>query len=213
MAVIHHVEFSKFRLYVTYTSRHFTWPLLPCYSAAKNTHQNGGRSPSRVLKIFIFGHRVPNQNRMIFRWDMAISWFSRWRISAILIFSYPKIPSLKSLCRTFDRSSIETMALDCLIFFEKIAFLWNLATDGRTNIRMYGQHQRIKPPFLAVVSGGLIICSQNSPALYSKSGRYSSTFFSDAHAAFEDDDCDNQSNDNDYQQNDHDDKGCPCVWK
>jgi len=48
--------------------------------------------------------------------------FSRWRISAILDFRGPIMGSLKSLlCTTSYRSSIETIALNCLIF-EKIAF-------------------------------------------------------------------------------------------
>ena len=43
--------------------------------------------------------------------------FSRWRISAILNFSQPSIGSLKSPCMTsFYRSSIDTIALNCLVF-------------------------------------------------------------------------------------------------
>jgi len=48
--------------------------------------------------------------------------FSRWRISAILDFRGPIIGSLKSPGTTSYRSSIETIALNCLVF-EKIAFL------------------------------------------------------------------------------------------
>jgi len=48
--------------------------------------------------------------------------FSRWWISAILDFMDPIMGSLKSPCTTSYRSSIETMALKCLVF-EKIAFL------------------------------------------------------------------------------------------
>jgi len=44
--------------------------------------------------------------------------FSRWRISPILDFRDPIMGSLKSPCTT---SSIDTMALNCLVF-EKIAF-------------------------------------------------------------------------------------------
>jgi len=47
----------------------------------------------------------------------------RWRISAILDFRGPMIGSLKSPCRTSYRSSIETMALNFLVY-EKIAFLY-----------------------------------------------------------------------------------------
>jgi len=48
--------------------------------------------------------------------------FSRWRISSILDFRGPIMGSLKSLCATSYRSSIDTVALNCLVF-EKIAIL------------------------------------------------------------------------------------------
>jgi len=47
--------------------------------------------------------------------------FSRWRISAILEFRGPTMGSLKSPCTTSYRSSIDTIALNWLVF-EKIAF-------------------------------------------------------------------------------------------
>ena len=47
--------------------------------------------------------------------------FSRWRISAILDFRGPVMGSLKSPCTISYRSSIVTIALNCLVF-EKIAF-------------------------------------------------------------------------------------------
>jgi len=52
--------------------------------------------------------------------------FSRWRISAILDFRGPVmgLGSLKSPCTTSYRSSIDTIALNCL-FFEKITF-WHV---------------------------------------------------------------------------------------
>jgi len=59
--------------------------------------------------------------------------FSRWRISAILDFRCPIMGSLKSPCTTSYRSSIYTIALNCLVFFEKIAFFCILATDRQTN--------------------------------------------------------------------------------
>jgi len=73
--------------------------------------------------------------------------FSRWRISAILDFRDPIMGSLKSRCTTSYRSSIETIALNCLVFFvEKIAFFafWR-QTDKQTNRRTDGQHRCIKP--------------------------------------------------------------------
>ena len=58
--------------------------------------------------------------------------FSRWRISAILDFRGPIMGSLKSPCTTSYRSSIDTIALNCLVF-EKIAFFCILATDKQTD--------------------------------------------------------------------------------
>jgi len=58
--------------------------------------------------------------------------FSRWRILAIVDFRDPIIGSLKSPCGTSYRSSMETVALNCLVF-EKIAFFCILATDRRTD--------------------------------------------------------------------------------
>jgi len=57
--------------------------------------------------------------------------FSRWRISAILDFSGPIMVSLKSRCTTSYKSSIDTIALNYLVF-EKIAFFDILATDRQT---------------------------------------------------------------------------------
>jgi len=50
--------------------------------------------------------------------------FSRWRISAILDFRGPIISSLKSPCTTFYRLSIETIALNCLVFWENRIFIF-----------------------------------------------------------------------------------------
>ena len=64
--------------------------------------------------------------------------FSRWRISAILDFRDPIMGSLKSPCTTSYRSSIETIALNCLVI-EEITFLYfgdrltNRQTDKQTN--------------------------------------------------------------------------------
>ena len=74
--------------------------------------------------------------------------FSRWWISAILDFMGAIMGSLKSPGTTSYRSSIETIALNCLAY-EKIAFFYILATDRQTNTqtdrRTDGQHRRIKP--------------------------------------------------------------------
>jgi len=68
--------------------------------------------------------------------------FSRWRISAILDFMGPIMGSLKSPCTISYRASIETIALNCLVF-EKIAFLH--FGDRQTNKQTDGQHQCTKP--------------------------------------------------------------------
>jgi len=52
----------------------------------------------------------------------AVMSISRWRMSAILDFKGPIMGSLKSPCTTCYMSSIETIALNCLVF-EKIVFL------------------------------------------------------------------------------------------
>ena len=62
--------------------------------------------------------------------------FSRWRISAILDFRDPIMGSLKSPCTTSYRSSIDTVALNCLVF-EKIAlFAFWRQTDRQTKEQM-----------------------------------------------------------------------------
>ena len=61
--------------------------------------------------------------------------FSRWRISAVLDFRGPIAGSLKSPCTTSYRLSIDTIALNCLVF-EKIAFFCILATDRQTDEQM-----------------------------------------------------------------------------
>jgi len=63
---------------------------------------------------------------------MTLCRFSKRQISSILDFMGPIMGSLKSPCTTSYRSSIETMALNCLVF-DKIAFFCILATDRRTD--------------------------------------------------------------------------------
>jgi len=55
------------------------------------------------------------------------------------------IGSSKSPCTTFYRSSIETIALNCLVF-EKIAFFCILATDRQTNKQTDRQTNRWTAP-------------------------------------------------------------------
>ena len=58
--------------------------------------------------------------------------FSKWRISAILDFMGLVMGSLNSPCTTSYGSSIETIALNYLVFFRKSRFC-NLATDRQTD--------------------------------------------------------------------------------
>jgi len=80
--------------------------------------------------------------------------FSRWQIAAILNFRGPIMNSLKSLCRTSYRSSIDTIALNCLVFFiENRVFalrIWR-QTDRRTNGHTDGEHQRCRERWLSNV--------------------------------------------------------------
>ena len=69
------------------------------------------------------------------RQKMTSCRFSRWRISAILNFMGPIMGSLTSPCTTSYRSSIDTIAPNCLVF-EKIAFFCILATDRQTDEHM-----------------------------------------------------------------------------
>jgi len=65
----------------------------------------------------------------------------RWRISAVLDYRGPIMSSLKIQCTASYRSSIETIALNCLVF-EKIAFLQfgDRQTDKQTHRQTNGQH-------------------------------------------------------------------------
>ena len=71
-------------------------------------------------------------NRTTHGRNMTSCRFSKWRISAILDFMDPIIGSLKSPCTTSYKSSTETIALNCLVFFRKSRFCI-LATDRQTD--------------------------------------------------------------------------------
>ena len=80
--------------------------------------------------------------------------FSRWWISAILDFRGPIMASLESPCTTSCRWSIETIAVNCSFFIQKIAFFafWrqtNRQTDRQTNKQTDGQHRCTKPFLLS----------------------------------------------------------------
>jgi len=61
--------------------------------------------------------------------------FSSWRNSAILDFRGPIMGSLKSRCTISYRSSIDTIALNCLVFLE-IRFFCILATDEQMDSKI-----------------------------------------------------------------------------
>jgi len=85
--------------------------------------------------------------------------FSRWRISVILDFRGPIMGSLTSLCTTSYRSSIETTALNCLVF-EKIAFFAfrrQTETDRQTDRQTNRWTDPLHESALAVANGGLLI--------------------------------------------------------
>ena len=83
--------------------------------------------------------------------------FQKWQISAFFDLRGPIMGSLKSPCTTSYRSSIETIALNCLVF-EKIAFLYfgDRQTDRLTNRRTNRWTAPMHYAALAVASGGLI---------------------------------------------------------
>jgi len=76
-------------------------------------------SPSRHVILHQSAKFYPNLTT--FSTKMTLCRFSRWRISAILDFMGSVMGSLKSPCTTSYRSSIETIALNCLVF-DKITF-------------------------------------------------------------------------------------------
>ena len=76
--------------------------------------------PSRHVILHQSAKFYPNWTTLG-RKKMTSCRFSRWRISAILDFRGPIMGSLKSPSTTSYRSSIETIALNYLVF-EKIAF-------------------------------------------------------------------------------------------
>jgi len=67
--------------------------------------------------------------------------FSRWRISAILDFRDPIMSSLKSPFTTSYKSSIDTIALNYLVFVKMALFAFWQQTDKQTD----GQHRCMKP--------------------------------------------------------------------
>ena len=108
---------------------YFRFPFRPCHRS-RHLHQSAKFHP----------HWTAHRRKMT---SCRLSW---WRI---LNFRGPIMGYLKYLCLTSYMSSIETIALKCLVF-EKIAFYCTHFGDRHTNGQTYGQTdgqpQRIKPP-------------------------------------------------------------------
>jgi len=107
---------------------------------------------SRHVILYQFAKFYSNRTTLG-RKKMTSCWFSRWQISPILDCRDPIVGTLKSARTTSYRSSIDTIALNCLVF-EKIAFfafwpqtdrqtdkLTDKLTDGQTD----GQLRCAKP--------------------------------------------------------------------
>ena len=104
------------------------------------------------------GDSIVNRNRnskVLNFWENCLFAFwrydPRWRISAILDFRGPEMGFLKTLCTTSYRSSIDTIALNCLVF-EKIPFLCfgdRQTNKQKTDRRTDGQHRSTKPLLLS----------------------------------------------------------------
>jgi len=122
--------------------------------------QDGGSQPSWILRVqyCVISYKssidTTARNCLFFEKIRVFAFWRQdpsWRISAILDFMGPIMGSLKTPCRTSYRSSVDTIALNCLLFEKKSVFFafWR-QTDRRTD----GQHRRTIAA-LAVASGGL----------------------------------------------------------
>jgi len=63
----------------------------------------------------------------------------------VMDFSGPIVGSLKSPCTTFYRSSLETIALNCLVFEEIAFFAFWRQTDRQADRQTDGQRRCTKP--------------------------------------------------------------------
>ena len=69
--------------------------------------------------------------------------FSRWRILAIMDFRVPIIGSLKSSCETSYRSSMATVALNCIIFLNRFFSYWR-QTDEQMDMPVAWSRSRCR---------------------------------------------------------------------
>ena len=116
MAAVRHLQFKKLEIVI--------WLLSPCCSVS-------------MCKI-----SLKSDNLLLSYGQKTIS-----KTAAVrhLEFWGPIMDSLKSPCRTSYWSSIETIALHCLVF-EKIAFLYTDFGNRQTNERTDGPHRCVKAP-------------------------------------------------------------------
>ena len=131
---------------------------LNCLRVRHVHFQDGGSPPSWILGVqnglfekprydFLYIVNRHRSSKLLSFWENRLftCWRqnARWRISAILDFRGPIMGSLKSPCTTSYRSSIETIALNCLVFWENCLFCilgTDRQTDRQTNKRTDGHH-------------------------------------------------------------------------
>jgi len=97
---------------------------------AKNDFQYGGWN-SYTLQC---GMWLWNRDSEFTKWQNPAMWYVA-DLRHLGFYRGPIMGSLKSPCATSYRSSIDTVALNCLVF-EKIAFFCILATDRQTDKQM-----------------------------------------------------------------------------
>ena len=116
------------------------WDDMPLNSPKRLPYWNSTfRFPPYHRSRYVILYQSPNLSKSdhLQQKKMTSCRFSRWQISAILDFRGPIMGSLKSSCATSYRSSIETIALNCLVF-ERITFL--LFVDRQTDRRTCPLH-------------------------------------------------------------------------
>ena len=145
-------------------SEFITWQHPAMWYVALGWHAIEFAQTSAILEFYIWfrfrphyrsRHVIPHQspkcypNRTTLGTKNCIMSIFKMQISAILDFRGPIMGSLKSPCMTSYRSSIDTIALNCLVFLRKSRFFCILATDRQTdrqpNKQTDGQHRCTKP--------------------------------------------------------------------
>jgi len=125
------------------------WHRLAVNIMPSSTYTRPSYHRSRHIILHQCVQFYPNQTAH--DWKMTSCRFSRWRR---LDFRGPTTGSLKSPCTTSYRLSIETIALNYLVFEKKSRF-WILATDRQTNKQTNRWTGQSHEAAVAVTSGGL----------------------------------------------------------